>query len=240
MRYGAALRCCLALVAVAVIPNTLHANQYLFSFTATDILNALGSQQPSSDPQSAYFAIFLQPQLTSLSYDWVAAPAANSPGQTWTTSQITDFSASGTGTWAQFSKGQTQGTVEVLTNSVVYNGYDYFVGHSYSDTLAWPEGWGTVSGVIQSEYNGTETFNFLIDTTQTLTTAVTVKGLASALESNSSYSYVSPKTAENISFTLTEVPTYIPEPDTWVFMVTGVALVLASRRWTFKRQLKKR
>ena len=237
---GAALRFCIAALTLAVLPNALHANTYLFSFTAQDLLNALGSQQPSSDPQSAYFAIFLQPQLLSLSYDAVNTPTANTPGQTWTTSTITDFSSSGTGTWAEYTKGQTQATVEILSNTVAYNGYDSFIGHSYSDTLAWPEGWGTVSGVIQSAYNGNEIFNFMIETSQILTTSVTVNGLASALESNSSFSYVSPKTAENISFTLSEIPTYIPEPANWVLMVTGLALMVASRRYIFKPQFKNR
>ena len=238
-RLGAAWRGLWLTLVLALIPTASHANTYLFTFTASDILNALSADNPS-DASTGYFAIFLQPQLATYSYNSVLTPNLSSPAEVWDVGTITDFSTSGTGTWARFDKGQTQTNIEILTNGLDTQGHDYFLGHPYSDTLAWPVGWGTVSGTIQTDYQGTEQFQFYIDTTSTISTAVTVNGLASGIVSNSSYSWLSPKTSENISFTLTELPSrVVPEPDSWILLATGTVLVAISRNRFWKRQLKR-
>lgn len=236
----AAVQCGFALFVLAAAPASLHANTYMFSFTANDVLNALSAQNPT-DASTGYFAIFLQPQLSTYSYGSVLSPNLSNPSEAWDVGTITDFSTSGTGTWARFDKGQTQSNIEILTNGVNNLGQDYFLGHSYSDTLAWPVGWGTVTGTIQVDYHGTEQFNFYITTASTISTSVTVKGLASGIVSNSSSSWVSPKTSENISFNLSELPSLVvPEPESWIFLGTGTLLLMASRRRTAKGHSKKR
>lgn len=215
-----------ALIVLASI-RPAHANTYLFSVNASDLLTALTATD-SDESTSGYFAVMLQPSSITQSYSYgaITAPVTPLPAEAWSTGTITDF-ALGSGTFARFSKSQNQDTVALLSDDPLF-AFDFY-GTSYNDNLTWPEGWGTYSGVMQDQLASTDTFQFLVTTSQALGATSTVTGKAfSVWDGSGTY-----KTNTNIPLTVTASVTQVgsvPEPETWTLLASGALLLTVGQR----------
>jgi len=224
---------CVALLFLALVPTALHATTYLFSFTVGDILNGLKNNSDYNDElnvtSSAYFSIFLQPAASFTQFLSESSPNASAPNDPWTATTIQDYADLGSGTWAQFSKGQSQSQVAVISNANG-TGTNIFLNTTWSDNYAWPIGWGNTTGSIKDILPLTDTLQFTINTTAVLSGVQTVYGVASAIVSKSPVSDSQPKTATEIPFELTTTPTVVPEPDTLVLFAAGAICLLIGRK----------
>ncbi len=233
----------LSVTGISVQPA--HANTYLFSFTTSQLMTALeASQGTSIYNESAYFAIFVQPdpvQISSYTYVSVTTPNGSDPNA-WITNTITDPSSPNLGyssgspctsncTWAQFSKdpAQTQVTLVSGANGGP-GGSNIFVGgdfYSFSDP---PYGWGATDAVITTIMPTTDSFSFIISTAQALTGNYTLKGRASVITSGSPFAMtLDTKEDDGIPFTLS-VEAQVPEPAGWILMLIGCVALAVSRR----------
>ncbi len=238
-RWATAPRCCLALLVLALLPAPARANTYLFSVQGSDILNAIANTGSDPDTTSnAYFSIFLQPALSSFTINSETGPNPTAPNDPWTATTIVDFADLGNSSpFAQFSKGQSQTQVAVLSNaygtcsSNCSQSQNIFYNTTYSDTSRWPIGWGTVTGTIKDILPQTDTFQFTITTSQVLSGMVTVNGVADAVHSQSSLSDSQPKTEGDITFSMSVTPLALsPEPDTLIFIGAGVVCLLIGKK----------
>jgi hypothetical protein len=254
----------IALVLGAAAPQA-RANTYLFSFTASDVLNALHTAEGNTVfNESAYFAIFVQPSAASVtSYSYTGQFTGPNTGNTdaWQVNTITDPSNPNLGypvgspctancTWVQYSKQAGQGSVMVLSQADPANGSngDIFLNAAYSDNVPAPYGWGNTNATIKTVINGTNqnpTFNFTISTALNLTGPITLLGYASELRSTSSGTFTTgpfgTKEHDGIAFTLTETPSSVPEPGSSLMVSGGFALlvallVLPKYRWPFRKE----
>jgi hypothetical protein len=220
------------LMLFAVAPA--KANTYLFSFTANDAMAALiDTNSWDVVGESAYFAVFVQPdpiQIASYSYVWAGSPNPQDANQ-WTTNVITDPSNPlGPGSWQQFSKTPTQSYVTVMSvaNSP---GYNIFLGHTYSDNVTPPYGWGSTLGNINTLMDLSARFEFMIETPLTLSGSYTIRGMASALVSDDPYNYVGVKENGQQSFELTLEPVLqTPEPASFGLVFLGALTLFYSGR----------
>jgi hypothetical protein len=226
----------LALFALAILPAPLCANTYLFSFTGSQVLTALGSTDPN-ESQTGFFAIMAQPNIDfaqQITWGPISAPTAPQSGEAWNTGTITDFSLGNSNPFVRFDKAQVQANVAVLTNDPNF-GWD-MQGTPFHDSLTWPEGWGNSSGTIQDELPTTGsagTFSFVLTTAQSLGSTSTITGKAFGYNSGDG------KT-EEYDFTLTATVTNaVPEPDNWGLIGTGV-LLLAIGTYTKRKARAKR
>jgi hypothetical protein len=157
------------LIALATVllasTQAAHANTYLFSFSTSDLMTALQtSRGPAEYSESAYYAIFVQPDPGQISSFTVTA--ANTPNPTdpnvWDASVINDPSSPFLGygvthctsdcTWAGFYKDSsytgtppstTPNEPDVTIVSGANNpGTNIFLGHSWRDTGQTPYAWG--------------------------------------------------------------------------------------------------
>jgi hypothetical protein len=239
------------LAALCCAAPQARANTYLFSFTATDVLNALHSTEGNTVfNESAYFAIFVQPSPASVSsyaYNGVfSGPNTGNP-DAWQVNTITDPSNPNLGysssnscisncTWVQYSKQDGQTSVMVLSQADPANGNngDIFLNAAYHDNVPAPYGWGLATATITSVINGTNanpTFTFGITTSLDLTGPITLLGYASELRSTSSGTFTTgpfgTKEHDGIAFTLTETPSAVPEPGSSMLVAGGFALLVA-------------
>jgi hypothetical protein len=242
-----------------------RANTYLFSFTATDVLNALHASEGNTIfNESAYFAVFVQPSPSAVStYSYTGIIDGPNTGNTdaWQANTITDPSNPNLGysagnpctancTWVQYSKQNGQSSVMVLSRADPANGNngDFFLNAAYSDNVPAPYGWGNTVATITSVINGTNAnprFDFQITTPQTLTGPITLLGYASELRSTSSGTFTTgpfgTKEHDGIAFTLTATPSAVPEPGSSLTAASGLALlfallILPKHTWPFRKE----
>jgi len=222
-----------------------RANTYLFSFTASQLMAALQTSQGNSIySESAYFAIFVQPnpaQISSYTYVSETTPNPGDPNA-WITNTITDPSSPNLGystpctancTWAYFEKDPNATSVTLVSgaNGGAGGANIFMNGDFYSDTSP-PYGWGPTDAIINTIMPGADRFQFTISTTQTLSGSYTLKGFASAIKSgNSTNMSIDTKESDGIPFTLTTT-LGVPEPGTWATIAGGFVLLalLAWRR----------
>jgi hypothetical protein len=228
----------LALLALLFSVPSAHASTFNFSFTTTALLGALKSSD-TDFTEDGYYTILLQPTTSDgLSADSLGASGTPDSGDGTSDWQSTTDSADpfGTGTWIEFAKGNTQTTVTLVSGTNGGTG-SMFVGQTYSDNgaPAPPITFGTTVGTIHGIMAASDVFSFqLSGSTTPAATGVTFTGEAYAIwSSGSSTTYNTPKTREDIPFTLTfsEIgSTWVatPEPDTWILFLTGAAFVLAA------------
>jgi hypothetical protein len=236
------LAACLAIALAGALPA--HANTYLFSFTGAEIKAALqAADGPLVFSESAYFAIFLQPdpvQISNYTYQPLSSP--NPTGDNpWSADTITDPSSPDFGyslanpctsncTWAGYSKGATQTDVTVLS------GTNIFLGGAWASFGTPPVGWGGTVGIIQSLMPDNAVFQFGINIAGTLSGSYTVRGYASRLQSgNPGYMSGDTKEDHGVGFSLTDTPSSseVPEPSTLALGAAGaIAFFLLRRRRT--------
>jgi hypothetical protein len=242
-----------------------RANTYLFSFTATDVLNALHATEGNTVfNESAYFGIFVQPSAASVSsYSYPNQPTGPNTGSAdaWQANTITDPSNPNLGysagspctancTWVQYSKQSGQSSVMVLSQADPANGSngDIFFHAAFSDNVPAPYGWGPTNATITTVINGANanpTFQFTISTGLNLTGPITLLGYASELRSTSSGTFTTgpfgTKEHDGIAFALTETPASVPEPGSSLTFAGGLALFVAlavrtKHRWPFRKE----
>jgi hypothetical protein len=254
-----------AAIAVLCAAGPASANTYLFSFTASDVLNALHTAEGNTVfNESGYFAIFVQPSpaaVSTYSYTGLFDGPNTGNADAWQVNTITDPSNPNLGyssghpcpsncTWVQYSKQAGQTSVMVLSQADPANGNngDIFQNAAYSDAVPAPYGWGNTLATITSVINGTNAnprFDFQISTPLVLTGPITLLGYASELRSTSSGTFTTgpfgTKEHDGIAFTLTETPSAVPEPGSTLTAAGGFALlvalmVLPKHKWPFRKE----
>jgi hypothetical protein len=223
------------------------ANTYLFSFTVSQVMTALQTSQGSAAyDESAYFAIFAQPNPAVVSGYTYAAETAPNAGDTnpWVASTITDPSSPNLGysagapcttncTWADFYKGPSQTSVTLISGANGgAGGSNIFQGTTWFSFSSTPYGWGFTTATISAIMPTTETFQFIIDSPTALTSSTySVLGFASELQSGSSLTRTADtKEDHGISFTLTanvSPVASVPDPSTGLLTGSGAALLFA-------------
>jgi len=145
------------LLAFALCAPAAHANTYLYSFTAAQLLNALSSDADYSE--DGYYSILLQP--TTLTGYSIAAEKSPDPGDGAADWQATTDSANpfAGGTWVEFAKGNTQTTVTLVSGANGGTG-SMFLNQTYSDsgTPAPPISFGTTVASITNIMSSTLCF----------------------------------------------------------------------------------
>jgi hypothetical protein len=244
---GLAARWLLAAAFFLVSGAPARANTYLFSFTASQLMTALQTSQGNAIySESAYFAIFVQPnpaQISGYTYVSETTPNATDPNA-WITNTITDPSSPNLGystpctsncTWAYFEKDPNATAVTLVSgaNGGAGGANIFKNGDFYSDTPP-PYGWGSTDALIGDPMPGADVFQFVISTNQNLQGAYTLKGYASAIKSGNSTSMsIDTKESDGIPFSLT-VFTGVPEPGTWATIGSG-GLLLGLLAWRRRR-----
>jgi hypothetical protein len=236
----------LALFAVAGV-RPAQANTYLFSFTGTELMNALNvATGPAAYGESAYFAIFVQPDPGQVSnYTFVAEKSPNPNGPNpWETNTITDPSSPNLGysvaspctancAWARFDKAPNQTSVTVVSGANGGPGNsNIFLDNDWFSFAAPPYGWGGTDALITSIMPGNAVFSFSIATNANLSGSYSISGYASGLQSGtSSYMTFDTKEDHGIPFTLTATAhSSVPEPGTLGLLLTGGIALAALRR----------
>jgi hypothetical protein len=215
------------------------ANTYLFSFTASQLQAALlTAEGPAAYNESAYFAIFVQPDPLQISnYSYLPVSSPNPTGDNpWSADVIDDPANPALGyslgnpctadcEWAGFYKGPTQSDVTVVSGTSI------FLGGAWASFGTPPIGWGMTFGTIQDLMPGSSVFSFSINTASVLSGSYTIRGYASRLQSGDP-GYMTEDTKEDhgISFSLSaEAMSSVPEPSTLVFGAFGVGAILLAR-----------
>jgi hypothetical protein len=230
---------------VFLVAPQAKANQYLFSFTAEQALGALYGTQGLEEQESAYFALFVKPNLgaTSFSYNSTTAPSNT---YAWDTGTITDPSL-GSGAWARFNKAPGSTAITVLSDA--NNGEDpVFIfenGWFTSNAVGAPNppiGFGNTNAEIMGAFNLTDVFSFVVDTgAATLSGPYTVNGKASAIISKSLYSFTYDSKdyyGKTFSLTLTpqDVTPGVPEPSAVRLLSLGFLGLIALQRVRSRRR----
>jgi hypothetical protein len=161
-----ASRLLLLLCGILALARPSHANTYMFSFTASQLMTALQTSVGTSTYQeSAYYAIFVQPlssQISSFTITSATTPNPTDPN-VWDASVINDPSAPALGygpgplqcasdcTWAGFYKdssytGSYPTATPTHSGATVISGANnpgtnIFLGHSFYDEGLSPYGW---------------------------------------------------------------------------------------------------
>lgn len=223
-----------------------RANTYLFSFTASQLMAALQTSQGTPIySESAYFAIFVQPdpaQISNYTYVSETTPNPTDPNA-WITNTINDPSSPNLGystpctsncIWAYFEKDPNATAVTLVSgaNGGAGGANIFKNGDFYSDTPP-PYGWGPTDAIINTIMPGNDVFAFTISTTQTISGSVTLKGFASAIKSGNSTSMsIDTKESDGIPFSLSV--SQVPEPGTWA-MLGGGGVLLGWLGWRRRR-----
>jgi hypothetical protein len=225
-----------------------HASTFNFSFTTTALLGALSASDTDFN-EDGYYTILLQPTTSDgLSADSLVASETGGPDPTDGTSDwqssLNSADPFGTGTWIQFGKSNSQSTVTLISganggtggrNIFWYSGISPL--NTYSDTAvpyAQPIGFGTTVASVTGIMAANDVFSFQLSGATTPGTSVTFTGEAMAIwSSGSSTSFNTPKTREDIPFTMTftEIGSNwvaTPEPDTWILFLAGAGCLLAA------------
>jgi hypothetical protein len=234
---------------------TARANTYMFSFTGQQALNALlATEGATIFNKSGYFALFVQPDPSIVtSYTWVSQTSPNvGAADAWDATTITDPSSPNLGygagpatctancTWAQFSKGNGQTSVALLSlANGGPGGANIFLNHQFWDNVPAPYGWGPTHATITSIMATSALFQFVIDTPLTLPGNVPLLGFASELRSAqpNSFPFIGSKEFNGIPFSLTaSVGSSVPEPGTWVLFGSAAALLAGARKIPKKKK----
>jgi hypothetical protein len=247
---GLTLRCALLALAFIGSSTPAQANTYLFSFTTSQILTALQTAQGTAVyDESAYFAIFLQPnpaQVTNYTYSSVTSPNPTDTNA-WVTNTITDPASPYFGynnqtctancTWAYFEKAPTATAVTLVSGANGGSGgRNIFLNGDFSSNSPPPYGWGTTDALINAIMPGSDAFQFAITTNLTLSGDFTILGRASSIKSGSASSMtLDTKENDGIAFTLTATQG-VPEPGTWSMLAIGGALLGLARLRVRRRQ----
>lgn len=231
-------------------PATASANQYLFSFTGQQALDALlATEGATIFNKSGYFALFVQPNPSVVSsYTWVSETSPNAgAGDAWLATTITDPASPNLGfntlahpgnctsncTFAQFSKQNGQASVSMLSRANGGpGGANIFLNHTFHDAVPAPYGWGPTVATITSIMSESSQFQFVIDTPLTLPGNVSLIGYASELRSAStgSFPFLGSKEFNGIPFTITAtVVPAVPEPGTWILCLGAIGLLARFR-----------
>jgi hypothetical protein len=247
------LPCAFALLVLLFSAPLAHASTFNFSFTTTDLLGALKGSD--TDFQSdGYYAIFLQPTVMptgdSLVASETAGPDPTDGGAAWistTLSGSTDTSLPGI--WVQFSKGNNQTTITVVSgandaggNGTASTNIFYHPGlsplNTYTDSgmpYAPPIGFSGAKATISALMAANAVFSFQLTGTASPGASILFNGDAEAIWSQgSSATYSSPKTREDIPFTMNFTNAgsnnyqATPEPGTWILLIAGAACVIAA------------
>lgn len=223
----------IALLIFLFVEGSARANTYRFSFTASQVLSALQKAEGSSNfDESAYFAIFVQPDPAVVTtYSYAGGISFNAPNNgnldAWQSNTITDPSSPNLGysslspcttncTWVQYSKqsgdspdGQTSVTVLSQADPAAGGTGDFFLGATYWDNTPAPYGWGATNATITTVYNtknANPLFQFLVNTPLNLSGSVALQGRASSLRSSSTTTFTTgpfgTKEHDGISFNL--------------------------------------
>jgi hypothetical protein len=222
---------------VGLAAPTARANTYLFTFTTQQVMTALKTSQGTAVyNESAYFDIFVQPDtavVTNYSFLSETAPNVGSLNA-WQSTTVTDFSSSNVpaGTSAFYGKLPGQTSVDVISgaNAGGTPADNIFLFSSYNDAVGTGSpnyGWGSVIGEIDNIMTTGSIFKFMISTSLTLSSPITLHGTASALISNSPLSASGIKDQAGITFSLTATPTAVPEPGPQWALAGGIALLAA-------------
>lgn len=214
--------------------NTAHADTYLFTFTANDLLTDLAGFSSSTGYNAALtgtYAVFFQPQnsytaksSTAQDATWKSAPAINTNSAA--------FSGDGfasTGNWIGFYKDPAQTTIDVITSSAKFPASVH--GESSGDPTTDPSRWGTTT--LQANVMSTAdvfTFTLNIPTSSSATFATNFSIYASGMVSRSPLPGFKEQAfgpSDFISLTGTQTP----EPAPAVFLaIGGVLLFLGLRK----------
>jgi hypothetical protein len=166
LKIGTVSRLLLLLGIILTAARPSHANTYMFSFTASQLMTALETSVGTSNYQeSAYYAIFVQPlssQISSFTISAATTPNPTDPN-VWDASVINDPSAPALGyghgplqctsdcTWAGYYKdssytGSYPSATPTFPDVTVISGANnpgtnIFLGHSFYDQGTPPYGW---------------------------------------------------------------------------------------------------
>jgi hypothetical protein len=252
-----------ALVAVLCLWSApaAHANDYLFSFTTSQVLTALSTTGDYST--NGYFAIFLQPSTGTLPGQQ-GTPVVNgnpdpSGPDAWTVnSNFYDPSAfnGDDNSFIYFGKQTNQSDVSVInsteSSTFVPSGCSSSSTsscHTYSDSggsYGQPVNFGELSvnggngAYVTNVISSGATWQFEVATCNgcTLSGSYTFQGYASAIDLVNGWGQA--KTDAPISFTINLTPTSIsslaPEPGTWAFMAAGIGLIVFASVWKRRTQ----
>jgi hypothetical protein len=234
------------MLAFLLFAPAAQANTYLFSFTASQALAALQSSVTVPiQNESAYYNIFVQPDSTQISgYNYLSGSerTPNAGAEAWDANVITDPSSPRLGfdpldpctsdcSFAHWGKGYGQSPVTVMSNA---NGTGaIFINAQYSDSGVAPYGWGggTTLATIDTIMPGSDTFQFIIQTNQTLSGSYHLVGYASALVSGSNSSFSAPiKDSLGIPFDLNVTVQTVPEPAAFGPALAAIGILFWRRR----------
>ena len=239
------------LAMMLLFPGFAHANQYLFSFTTSQLMAALQSAEgTASYNESAYFAIFIQPDpfvISNYTYT-VEVPGNYQESNPWMGGTIVDPASPNLGysqaypcpsdcEWAVFAKRPDQTSVTVISGANGgAGGSNIFMNHFWQSNAPWPYGWGGTGGVITTIMPGSDVFRFVIDTSQTLSGSYTLNGYASILQSGSQTTMTGDTKEEpGHYFSLDVTPSDVPEPGAvGLFAAGGLVFGYRYRRTTSK------
>jgi hypothetical protein len=209
------------------------------TFSVADVEAALrASQGTQAYEESAYFAIFVQPNPAQLAtYSYFGTPSAPNPTDVneWDTSVISDPSSPSLGyssatpctadcSWAGFYKDPSTDNVTVISGANV-TGFNFFLGGDWSDFVSPPYGWGYNDQYITAVMPATDRFTFQITTPAPITSnTLQLNGYAAALISGRNDQFTGDtKDLSGLGFTLTVTTT--PEPAPWTSMIAGGLLL---------------
>jgi len=175
----------------------------------------------------------------------------STPPDNWSTSNsFSDPSDNsyGNNTWAYFGKQANQQYVSVLSGANGGAHGNIFVPNgpgtpcssanttncaSWSDTGQPLVDFGNYNGgsaFLTNLINPAATISFIVNSPSALSGSYTIKGIASAIntDSTTSYDLLGTKTIQDIQFSLTVTPTFAgaPEPGSWLLMALGGGLVV--------------
>jgi hypothetical protein len=217
-----------ALLALLIPAPSAHASEFLFSFTAPQLLTALDASDPNH-LQDGFFAVFLQVPTgytavqesfsdPTIAADWVATTESYSP-----------FLKN---TWVEFARNDSQSSVTLLSDANDGGLGNIFLGQTYDDggSPLQPISFGTTPGTITNIMDMSSTAVFTIELSgPAIPGSLTFSGKASAIESNSTTSFANPtKTSWGNLFSITVTDIVVPEPATFMPLGLGVACLLAA------------
>jgi hypothetical protein len=234
----------LGALALLCFAPAAEANTYLFSFTASQALAALQTSVTTPiQNESAYYNVFVQPDAFEISgYSYVSVTTPNRGTEAWDANTITDpasprlgfssqFPCTSDCTFAHWGKGYTQTPVTVMSNA---NGTGAIFNQAqYSDTALAPYGWGPTLATIDTIMPGSSTFQFVIQSSQTLSGTYHLVGYASALVSGSNTAFSAPvKDSLGIPFDLYVTVQSVPEPAEFGPALAALAVLF----WGWRRR----
>jgi PEP-CTERM motif len=209
-----------------------HADTYVFSFSATNVISALSSAGFTTT--NAYYALFLQPACADLASPTCTFASLSLQDNAWVDGTQTNLGANWVAnggdqfTYAQFSRNYAVNTATVVSSN------NSMLGVAHADLAGNnpPVSWGTLNTTINAIMPGADTFTIAmyIPGTSTLTDSLTFTGFASYLAPDGSGG--GKDHPQGATFSLTLVGNEVaPEPGTIFLMVAGLgALILVAKR----------